>query len=201
MNFAVASILLIVGCTTVARAAVADVADVADDADDADDADAPAPRASLRAPITDRCELVVAFGAESESCWSHACKAKQPVAIGCDLSAMRQVSDVSISPDRKWAAVVSVGEGHPMLEVIELERLLAKREFAAMTTINPFPGTIHVQGWSDSALLVTSDVPLPEMPIADASIYDRIGNGHETYAVDLSSWKIEAAPLTTAAPR
>ena len=114
---------------------------------------------------------------------------------------MRQVSDVSISPDRKWAAVVSVGEGHPMLEVIELERLLAKREFAAMTTINPFPGTIHVQGWSDSALLVTSDVPLPEMPIADASIYDRIGNGHETYAVDLSSWKIEAAPLTTAAPR
>lgn len=158
----------------------------------ANDEELPAQRPSLVAVVADQCDLVVDFGEESQSCWSHVCKSATPVELGCDLSAMRQVGDVSVSPDRKWLAVISVGEGHPMLEVLDLGRLLEKHEYAALTTINPYPGTINLHGWREGALLVTSDVPLPEMPLTDGDIFDLMSDHQKLFAVDLTTWKIQA---------
>ncbi len=140
--------------------------------------------------LSDRCELVVHVGEESESCWSQVCDSRRPVDLGCDLSAMRQVVAVSASPDRQWLAVLSVGEGHPMLEVVALDVLLERREYRVMTTINPYPGTIGLADWQDGELRIVSDMPLPDMPITDGDPLARMGANDDVYALDLASWKI-----------
>lgn len=140
--------------------------------------------------LSDRCELVVHVGEESESCWSQVCGSEKPVHLGCDLSALRQVVAVSASPDRKWLAVLSVGEGHPMLEVVALDALIGQREYRVMTTINPYPGTIGLADWQDGELRIVSDMPLPDMPITDGDPLARMGANDDVYALDLASWKI-----------
>lgn len=150
-----------------------------------------APVRVLTERLSDRCELVVNVGEEGESCWSQVCASVQPVELGCDLSAMRQVVSVSVSPDRTWLAVLSVGEGHPMLEVVALDALLDRRAYRVMTTINPYPGTIDVAGWHDGELHLSSDMPLPELPLADGDPLTRMGDADEVYALDLTTWKIQ----------
>lgn len=144
----------------------------------------------LKTHLSDRCELVVRVGEESESCWSQVCGSEKPVHLGCDLSALRQVVAVSASPDRKWLAVLSVGEGHPMLEVVALDALIGQREYRVMTTINPYPGTIGLADWQDGELRIVSDMPLPDMPITDGDPLARMGANDDVYALDPASWKI-----------
>ncbi len=143
--------------------------------------------------LSDRCELVVHVGEESESCWSQVCDSRRPVDLGCDLSAMRQVVAVSASPDRQWLAVLSVGEGHPMLEVVALDVLLERREYRVMTTINPYPGTIGLADWQDGELHVVSDMPLSELLLASGDPMARMSDTDDVYALDLATWKIRRA--------
>lgn len=151
--------------------------------------------------LSDHCELVVRVGEDSESCWSQVCASTAQRDLGCDLSAMRQVVTVSASPDRKWLAVLSVGEGHPMLEVVALDALLEQREYRVMTTINPYPGTIGISGWRDGELRVTSDMPLPELPLTEGDPAARMGASDDAYALDLSTWKIHGVePANSQAP-
>lgn len=152
----------------------------------------------LRERVAERCELVVRVGKESESCWSQVCAAAKPVDLGCDLSAMRQVVAISASPDRKWLAVLSVGEGHPMLEVIALDVLRERREFRVMTTVNPFPGTIGIATWRAGELFVTSDMPLPELPLAEGDPAARMGTSDDVYAIDLATWKVRRVDASEA---
>jgi hypothetical protein len=149
----------------------------------------------LTARVSAGCDLLVQDkGLESETCWSLACESRKAVDLGCDLSALHQVAALSPSPDGRWLGVVSVGEGHPFLEVVDLESLLAGRGYKALTTINPYPGTINIQGWTDSALLVTSDMPLPELPLADGDgdIAGRMLPSQQVFALELGTWKAQA---------
>ncbi len=143
--------------------------------------------------LSDHCELVVRVGEDSESCWSQVCASTAQRDLGCDLSAMRQVVTVSASPDRKWLAVLSVGEGHPMLEVVALDALLEQREYRVMTTINPYPGTIGLADWQDGELHVVSDMPLSELPLASGDPMARMSDTDDVYALDLATWKIRRA--------
>lgn len=142
----------------------------------------------LTARVSDSCELRVRHDdVEIGSCWSLACESQETVDLGCALSAMVQAADLAVSPDRRWLAVISVGEGHPFLEVVDLQALLAGQGYKALTTINPYPGTINLERWTDTALLVTSDMPLPDLSPDGGAIDQMLPEVH-TFALEPGAW-------------
>lgn len=97
---------------------------------------------------------------EQPACWSLECRGRTPKPLGCDLTAMHQIVSIDAAPDRSRLAVMSVGEGHPLLEIVPLVAFLERADYTATCTINPYPGTLSLGGWDTSGLLVESDVDL-----------------------------------------
>jgi hypothetical protein len=116
----------------------------------------------LREPLPDREELVVAntddyaLGAQ----WFLRGSDGRVRELGEGLAAMHEVYRLLPSPDGALLAVVSAGEGHPVLEVVGLRALQARGAFEALHTVDPYPGGIDVVRWSDDGLVVTSDIAL-----------------------------------------
>lgn len=80
--------------------------------------------------------------------------------IGTISAALHQIADIKASSDGKYLAVLSVGEGHPILEVIELPTLLTQKTYTVLHTIDPYPGTIDIRSWKGMRLHVGSDMLL-----------------------------------------
>jgi hypothetical protein len=82
---------------------------------------------------------------------------------------LQSVHHLSVSPDDKMLAIVSVGEGHPYLEVFDLGDILANRDdeedrmIKPLRKIDPYPGYISVVGWKGDKLIVSSDMPLDRL--------------------------------------
>lgn len=81
-------------------------------------------------------------------------------AIGNNLSRLAEVHQLLASSDGKYLAVLSVGEGHPMVEIIDLPKLLAKNEYTALHVVDPYPGTLGIDRWEGAKLIIDSTVPL-----------------------------------------
>jgi hypothetical protein len=62
-----------------------------------------------------------------------------------------------ISPSQQWLAIISVGEGHPIIDIVELPKFLQNNEPKTLLSINPFPGTIDLIKWRANQLVVESD--------------------------------------------
>lgn len=75
-------------------------------------------------------------------------------------SSLAYVSEIKPSLDNRFLAIISVGEGHPILDIIDLPKLLTENEPRTITTVNPYPGTINVERWSGNRLIVKSDALL-----------------------------------------
>ncbi len=144
----------------------------------------------LSAPVSERCDLRIDSREASEWCWSLVCGSEGGVDLGSGLAALLQVSDLAPSPDRRWLAVLSVGEGHPILEVVDLQTLLTTHEYQVEVTINPYPGTINIAGWRDSMLLVTSDMPLRDLPIGEGDIERRMLPAQTLFSLDAETWTV-----------
>ncbi len=81
--------------------------------------------------------------------------------IGSISADLMLISDIEASPDGKSLAVLSVGEGHPILEVIDLPLLLQKKSYRVLHKIDPYPGTIEIRSWEDNIWLhIASDMVL-----------------------------------------
>jgi hypothetical protein len=80
--------------------------------------------------------------------------------IGSNLSCLHQVDHILPSPDNKHLAVLSVGEGHPIVEVIDLEKLRLQSKYVVLQEIDPYPGTVSIDRWEGSYLIVNSNMPL-----------------------------------------
>lgn len=116
---------------------------------------------TLRVDLSPRCALEVDIrNDERPACWRVDCVDAAPRTLGCDTTELHQVADLQVAPDQQWLAVISVGEGHPMLEVVALSDWLAGKPYRAQCTINPYPGTIHAERWDAGRLRVVSDVDL-----------------------------------------
>lgn len=99
------------------------------------------------------------------SCWYVDCAPAARRELGCGLSALSAVAELAISPDGCWLAVVSVGEGHPVLEIVEVAPLLAEpSEYRTNLALNPYPGGFGRIEWLDGSLEVSSDMPLGLLP-------------------------------------
>lgn len=148
----------------------------------------------LTARVSDSCELRVRQDdVETGSCWSLLCKDRDAVDLGCGLSAMIQAVDLAASPDHRWLAVISVGEGHPFLEVVDLQSIVAGQGYKALATINPYPGTVNLEGWTDAGLRVTSDMPLADLSPNGGGI-DLMLPEMKTFLLRPDAWKPEAVP-------
>jgi hypothetical protein len=75
---------------------------------------------------------------------------------------LMQVIEFRIAPDGKHVAVLSVGEGHPMIDVFEVKPNPGKKAAKAMLTLNPYPGGISFAepAWRDGELIVASDADM-----------------------------------------
>jgi hypothetical protein len=147
---------------------------------------------ALTFTVSKTCKLRVHRAApSSDTCWFLACKAKKRVDLGCDLTEMSEVSEVSVSPDRRWLGVISVGEGHPILEIVDLAQWLSSHEYRALKSIDPYPGTINLAGWSGTALLVSSDMPLPQLPMANGNPETYMLSPPQVFGIELHAWRIE----------
>lgn len=117
----------------------------------------------LTAQVSPQCTLAVDVRRDAgAACWRLRCGSGKSRRLGCDLTAMHQITSLSVAPDYRHLAVMSVGEGHPILELVDLPVLLKHRRYVARCTVNPFPGMLDVIGWRHDGLLIDSDVPLTE---------------------------------------
>ena len=80
--------------------------------------------------------------------------------LGTGLSAFHLVSQIKASPDKKYLAVLSVGEGHPEIEVIDLQELLKNKRYKVLQDIDPYPGGLAMEKWEKGKLIISCDVPL-----------------------------------------
>jgi hypothetical protein len=85
-------------------------------------------------------------------------------------TSFQNVWQIKISLEDGFIAVLSEGEGHPVVEVFRLGDILSHRDgwedepVGAILSIDPYPGTIRIKGWkSDTLLSIYSDVLLTEM--------------------------------------
>lgn len=81
-------------------------------------------------------------------------------AIGNNLSQLAEVHQLMLAPDGKYLAVLSVGEGHPVIEVIDMQKLRDKYEYTTLHVLDPYPGVMTIDRWEGSKLIIDSNVPL-----------------------------------------
>lgn len=124
----------------------------------------------LRAELSARCAIEVDIRRDEQpACWRLDCVDQTPRELGCDLTSMHQVAGLNPDASGEWLAVLSVGEGHPFVEVVPLPPWLEQGHYLAQCTINPYPGTIDVEAWKDGQLWLRSDVDL-QQPEGERSI-------------------------------
>ena len=80
--------------------------------------------------------------------------------LGFFSAALMLITEIKASADGKYLAVLSVGEGHPMLEVIDLSKLFQKKSYTVLHTIDPYPGFVNIRSWEGTQLQIDSDVLL-----------------------------------------
>jgi hypothetical protein len=82
-------------------------------------------------------------------------------------TSLYNVWQVEISPQDEYMAVLSEGEGHPIVEIFEINKIFRQRDgledemISPALSVDPYPGTIWIKEWqSDTLLLIDSDIPL-----------------------------------------
>ena len=147
----------------------------------------------LRADISPQCALEIDVRTDARAaCWRLKCSSKRTRKLGCDFSAMHQIDSVFIAPDRKYIAVLSVGEGHPILEIAALAPLLKSGKFAPICEVDPYPGTILPSIWSNGKLIVQTDVDLALKDIEQRA--SSIGESMRAYHIEPARCLLKSAP-------
>jgi len=120
--------------------------------------------------------------------------------IGSNLSCLHQVHQILPSPDNKHLAVLSVGEGHPILEVIDLEKLRLQSKYVVLQEIDPYPGTVSIDRWDGSYLIVNSNVPLTQRKEDGRVDPDHILPKDETFSLDVATGEIKSSTFDKKQP-
>jgi len=105
------------------------------------------------------------------------------------------VDDFQISPAQSLLAIVSVGEGHPILDVIDLKSLLEEKVVKSLLSINPYPGFINIEKWQKEQLIVVTDRLLTYSTSTETGKnYPLSLSDREKFALEIATGKI--TPLT-----
>lgn len=115
----------------------------------------------LSAQLPDDCTVEVDVRSdESPACWRLQCTDAEPQALGCDVTELHQVAEIKASPDGRWLALISVGEGHPILEIADLRQWRKLGRYQSPCSVNPYPGTIGMGDWQPGLLRIEADLDL-----------------------------------------
>ena len=114
----------------------------------------------LRVPLPGGCMLEADVRRDAEpACLRLRCEGQSARTLACDATALHQIDQIIPSADGHWLAVLSVGEGHPWLEIVDLPAL-RRGEYRATCSVNPYPGVLSLVAWLGEALRIGSDVDL-----------------------------------------
>ncbi len=114
---------------------------------------------------------------------------KQVTHLECQPNSFIQVFEIKASPDGKFLAVMSAGEGHPSLDIVDLQTLVTKHECKTVVSINPYPSYINIEKWSGNKLIVESEMLLTHK-IEDNFPVNLFSS--ETFAIDPRTNEITA---------
>ena len=120
--------------------------------------------------------------------------------IGSNLSCLYQVHQILPSPDYRYLVVLSVGEGHPMVEVIDLEKLRLQSKYVVLQTIDPYPGTVSIDRWEGAHLIVYSNVPLTQRKEDGRVDPDLILPKDEAFSLDVETGEIKSSTFDKKQP-
>ena len=113
----------------------------------------------------------------------------QNVQLVGDSNAFTSINDIQVSANSKYIALFMVGEGHPWIEIYDLQRLINERKQELLTDLNPYPGNINLVAWKNNELIVESDINLmlknDDKDLTDTDIFDKM----KKYAFDLNTMK------------
>jgi len=71
------------------------------------------------------------------------------------------VYDLRTSEKSSYTAILTVGEGHPWIEIINTQFLIDHHEYRPIAEIQPYPGNVSIVKWiDDDHLLLESDIDL-----------------------------------------
>ena len=112
--------------------------------------------------------------------------------LGSNLSCLYQVDHILPSPDNRYLAVLSVGEGHPMVEVIDLEKLRLHSKYAVLQTIDPYPGIVSIDRWDGAHLIVNSNAPLTQRKEDGRVDPDPMLPKDEAFSLDVATGEIKS---------
>ena len=101
---------------------------------------------------------------------------------------------IRASEDGRYLAVILIGEGHSLLEIIDLPQLLQKKSYRVFQTIDPYPGNIEIDSWNGGQLRVKSDVLLTHRDKSTGRIPpDMVLSWQETFILDILTGQISGA--------
>jgi hypothetical protein len=113
-------------------------------------------------------------------------------ALPAPQSALSLIAGLAPSPDGRWLAVLSVGEGHPILELFPLPAVLSGTAPAPSFELNPFPGSVDLIGWQGGRLTIASDrlLTLDPLPFGAEPELPRM----QPFTLDPEGHRIEPLP-------
>jgi hypothetical protein len=94
-----------------------------------------------------------------------------------------------VSPDSKYLAVYTVGEGHPWIDIYDLQLLISEGKILALGGIQPYPGNVDMIKWKGKALMVESDIDLMKKNQDKELLFEDIGNKRIVYFYDVETHK------------
>jgi hypothetical protein len=140
-------------------------------------------------------KLCVLNLSEDEAQWFILKEARLSERIPVAPQSLSTVDDFQISPTQSFLAIVSVGEGHPILDVVDLKRLLEHKIVKSLLSINPYPGLIHIEKWQKEQLIVVTDRLLTYSTSTETEKSYPLGLSEgEKFALEIATGKI--TPLT-----
>ncbi len=113
--------------------------------------------------------------------------------LGSLDAAFMTISNILASPDGKFLAVISVGEGHPILEVVNLPLLLQEKRYQVLHEFDPYPGVISLHSWNGAELQVYSNMLLPRRDRATGRVpTEYMLDNDELFALNALTGEIRA---------
>lgn len=107
---------------------------------------------------------------------------------------LHEINTLAVSPDEKWLAILSVGEGHPQLSVVSLPQVISGKAKKELALIDPYPGYVKLEGWRGQKVLVESDVPLDLKRENNAPYPDPVGDKTFHFLFDPQTRQYSKAP-------
>jgi hypothetical protein len=114
-------------------------------------------------------------------------------------ASMGAIEALAMSADDTLLAVVSVGEGHPIVDVFRVQELLSRRDSEdiqrvdGIGLIDPYPGGVTLLGWDGGELLLETYMPLDQMDMQRRRVPSHIHPGDEAHVF---AWNVEADTIT-----